>query len=249
MPSTSVRWSAILPVVLVALGGCSALRPAVLRPALQVRHASPAMQELGLATPDVAAQAEDEPKAAWVAPEEEGCEVYACAPVASTLELLEWDKLSAQAEQHGQSVTLAAPRLGSCASSGRAWRLWAARHSDEEAGPLGAQPLPRLLERAASKASKALFLSAQVAGFAGTASAREMLRTTGLPLPPAREGSERLLAETREAWQIEQRLAKPLELRGFHELTGPVSLAELTPARSLTLALLVILSSLTLTWP
>ena len=95
------------------------------------------MQELGLATPDVAAQAEDEPKAAWVAPEEEGCEVYACAPVASTLELLEWDKLSAQAEQHGQSVTLAAPRLGSCASSGRAWRLWAARHSDEEAGPLG----------------------------------------------------------------------------------------------------------------
>ena len=141
------------------------------------------------------------------------------------------------------------PQLAPCASSGRAWQLWAARHSDEEAGPLGAQPLPRLLERAASKASKALFLSAQVAGFAGTASAREMLRTTGLPLPPAREGSERLLAETREAWQIEQRLAKPLELRGFHELTGPVSLAELTPARSLTLALLVILSSLTLTWP
>jgi len=69
-------------------------------------------------------------------------------------------------------------------------------------------------------------LSAQVAGFAGTASAREMLRSTGLPLPQAREGSERLLAETREAWQIEQRLAKPLELRGFHDLTASVSLAQ-----------------------
>ena len=48
---------------------------------------------------------------------------------------------------------LAAPQLGSCASSGRAWRLWAARHSQEEAGPLGAQPLPRLPEPAASKAA------------------------------------------------------------------------------------------------
>ena len=47
----------------------------------------------------------------------------------------------------------AAPQLGSCASSGRTWRLWAARHSQEEAGPLGAQPLPLLLERAASKAA------------------------------------------------------------------------------------------------
>ena len=43
--------------------------------------------------------------------------------------------------------------LGSCASSARAWWLWAARHSQEEAGPLGAQPLPRVLERAASKAA------------------------------------------------------------------------------------------------
>ena len=39
-------------------------------------------------------------------------------------------------------------------SSGRAWRLWAARHSQEEAGPLGAQPLPRVLELAASKAAQ-----------------------------------------------------------------------------------------------
>ena len=48
---------------------------------------------------------------------------------------------------------LAAPQLGSCASSGRAWRLWAARHSQEEAQPLGAQPLPRVLEPTASQAA------------------------------------------------------------------------------------------------
>ena len=45
------------------------------------------------------------------------------------------------------------PQLGSCASSGRTRRLWAARHSQEEACPLGAQPLPRVLERSASKAA------------------------------------------------------------------------------------------------
>ena len=45
------------------------------------------------------------------------------------------------------------PQLGSCASSGRASRLWAAQHSQGEAGPLGAQPLPRVLELAASQAA------------------------------------------------------------------------------------------------
>ena len=54
--------------------------------------------------------------------------------------------------QHGQSDPLAAPQLGACASSGRAWRLRAARHSQEEADPLGSQPLPRVLELATSKA-------------------------------------------------------------------------------------------------
>ena len=44
----------------------------------------------------------------------------------------------------------AVPQLGSCASSGRAWQLWAARHSQGEAGPLGARPL---LELAASNAA------------------------------------------------------------------------------------------------
>ena len=58
---------------------------------------------------------------------------------------------SQRVPQHGQSAVLAVPELGSCASSGRAWRLWAARHSQEEADPLGAQPLPRVLELAASK--------------------------------------------------------------------------------------------------
>ena len=38
------------------------------------------------------------------------------------------------------------PQLGYCASSGRAWPLWAARHSQEEAGPLGAQPPLRVLK-------------------------------------------------------------------------------------------------------
>ena len=48
---------------------------------------------------------------------------------------------------------LAVPQLGSCASSGRAWRLWAAWHSQGEAWSLGSQPLPRVLELAASTAA------------------------------------------------------------------------------------------------
>ena len=43
------------------------------------------------------------------------------------------------------SAALAAPQLGSCASSGRAWRLWAARHSQREAEPLGTPPQSRAL--------------------------------------------------------------------------------------------------------
>ena len=55
--------------------------------------------------------------------------------------------------QRGQSAPKAVPGLSSCASSGRGWWLWAARYSQEEAGPLGAQPPPRVLELAASKAA------------------------------------------------------------------------------------------------
>ena len=60
------------------------------------------------------------------------------------------------AVQHGQTAPFAVPQLGSRASSGRAWRLWAARHSQGEAGPLGAPPLPRLLELAARLRSRRL---------------------------------------------------------------------------------------------
>ena len=69
---------------------------------------------------------------------------------------LAWAKIKgypwwpARVKQHGQSA-----RLGSVPARllchRRAWRLWAARHSQEEAGPLSAQPLPRVLELAASK--------------------------------------------------------------------------------------------------
>ena len=48
-------------------------------------------------------------------------------------------------------TALAAPQLGSCAASGRAWPRGAARYSQGEAGFLGAQPPPRLLEPVASK--------------------------------------------------------------------------------------------------
>ena len=46
---------------------------------------------------------------------------------------------------------LAGPQLAPCASSGRAWWLWAARYSLSETQPLGAQPPPRGLKRTAAK--------------------------------------------------------------------------------------------------
>ena len=68
-----------------------------------------------------------------------------------------WDaRLSAWAAPRILDARLSAPsvpQLGSWASSGRAWRLWTAQHSDAEAGPLGAQPPPRVLELSASKAA------------------------------------------------------------------------------------------------
>ena len=60
---------------------------------------------------------------------------------------------AARVSRHAQSVPWAVPQLGSCAFSKRAWRLWAALDSQKEAGPLGAQPSPRVLELAASKAA------------------------------------------------------------------------------------------------
>ena len=53
----------------------------------------------------------------------------------------------------GSTAWLKCPLGSFRASSGRASRLWAARHSEEEASPLVSQPLPRLLELAASEAA------------------------------------------------------------------------------------------------
>ena len=55
--------------------------------------------------------------------------------------------------QHGTiDAPSAAPALGACASSERAWWLWAGRYSQgRRAGPLGAQPLPQGCELSASK--------------------------------------------------------------------------------------------------
>ena len=45
----------------------------------------------------------------------------------------------------------AVPRLASCASSGRAWRLWAACTPRGRGQPTGRKSLPRVLALAASK--------------------------------------------------------------------------------------------------
>ena len=58
---------------------------------------------------------------------------------------------SMKALHHGQSASLVPPELGSCASSARVWRLWAARHSQSRGQATGSQPLPQVLELAASK--------------------------------------------------------------------------------------------------
>ena len=60
-----------------------------------------------------------------------------------------------------QSPRLAVPELGSFASAGRAWRLRAAQHSRWEAQPRGAQPPPRVLERAASEVADFSVLAMQ----------------------------------------------------------------------------------------
>ena len=61
--------------------------------------------------------------------------------IAHTLERMvgiEYDlKHADEVPQHCQSAALAAPQLGSCASSGRVWQLWLARRSHGRDGPAG----------------------------------------------------------------------------------------------------------------
>ena len=78
-----------------------------------------------------------------------GVPAGACQLAASllTLELKEQPEVV----ERGQSDCWAVPQLGSCASSGGAWRLWAARHSQSEAQPLEAQPLPGISNDPRSK--------------------------------------------------------------------------------------------------
>ena len=101
----------------------------------------------------------------------------------------------------------AVPQLGSCASSGRAWRPWAARHSQKEAEPLGAQPPPRVLELAASNAADLTacdhagkeLIEAYV-----LVDAIEDLLTIGPAHPPA--STARTIAATRVAANGDERL-------------------------------------------
>ena len=64
--------------------------------------------------------------------------------------------------QHGQTAVWAVPQLGSCASSGHAWRLWAAWHSQIEAGSLSALPLLRVSSEPPPKAPIPRPLTTQV---------------------------------------------------------------------------------------
>eukprot|EP00964_Phaeocystis_antarctica_P077326 scaffold47971_cov59-Phaeocystis_antarctica.AAC.1 len=101
------------------------------------------------------------------------------------------------ASPHGQGAPLAAPQPGSRASSGPAWLLWAARHSQGEAGPLGAQPLPRLLELAASNTAD--FTAVVHSGLAarhGLRDAHPRRRDQGREAPVAARGGGRALTLT-----------------------------------------------------
>ena len=71
------------------------------------------------------------------------------ALMAPTLEAISASEvLQRKVRQRGQSAPLAAPQLASCASSGRAWWLWARRAlSGAEGSPPGAQPVPRVCFR------------------------------------------------------------------------------------------------------
>ena len=120
----------------------------------------------------------------------------------------------------------AVPQLGSCASAGHAWRLWAARHAQEEVGSLGAQPLPRVLEPAASKAAD--FTASDHPGppwpfwRCSMAKVLPWWRHSLLPWPPGVRGYEHglLYALQRSAYSGStwDRLVSLCQSRSFHGL-------------------------------
>ena len=63
------------------------------------------------------------------------------------------DEEDLDALQHGQSAAWAVPQLGSCASSGRAWLIWAARYCQGEPAHWAHTHCLRLLELVVSKAA------------------------------------------------------------------------------------------------
>ena len=74
-----------------------------------------------------------------------------CAPIFA-LTHAAYQRSGVQLQRNMVKVpALAVPQLAPCTSSHHAWRLWAAWYSQGEAQPLGAQPPPRGLKRAASK--------------------------------------------------------------------------------------------------
>ena len=108
------------------------------------------------------------------------------------------------APRHGQSAALAAPQLGSCASSVRARRLWAARHSQEEAEPLDTQPLPRVLAPAASKVVNSTAFDHPGAAASVISSALAFLRTR---VSSPRDMSGAAAAQLRAACAVEASMA------------------------------------------
>ena len=140
---------------------------------------------------------------------------------------------------------MAEPQLGSCTSSGPAWRLRAARHSREEASPLGTQPLPRVLERAASKVADFTVLD-----HAGGDAISARLSAAELTARAAeRDYVGELVANSTEADEMADGMGSPSALAPARQAyAGPVwpLPADLTLTLTLTLTLILILT-LTLT--
>ena len=84
----------------------------------------------------------------------EWAQTFSCAPT-DLIKISAHPQLTAtKASQHGQSAPLgSAPARLLCLARARLAALAGSTHSQDEASPLGAQPLPRVLEVAASEAA------------------------------------------------------------------------------------------------